>query len=540
MCSRFLSSCPSWRLEILRPKRLLLWNIPHPASQCFHILTLSCPLSVGKVYFVGAGPGHPGLVTVRGVECLQQADVVLYDYLANPLILSHVGDGTEFICLGRHRRADVWSQEAVNQEMVKRASAGQCVVRLKGGDPMTFGRASEELGALVEAGIPFEIVPGVTAASAAAAYAGLTITNRDHSSALALVTGHERLGKPESALDYHALANFPGTLVVYMGVRTAEQWSSALLDAGKPADTPVMLVRRCSWPDQARRSTTLGEVARVLTPYQNFPPPVVAVIGEAARTRPDFDWYGKLRLLGQCILVTRPLQQARGMVGRLSELGAQAIVSPAIHISPPADWQPVDQAIRQISEFDYLVFSSSNGVHHFFRRLLESNHDARCLAKAKLAAIGPRTAEALESYSLRADLQPETYRAEALAEMFRDHAAGKRFLLLRASRGREVLADTIRAHGGLVEQVVVYQSVDVAEPNSDVLERWPQVNWVTVTSSAIARSLHQQWGERLREVKLASISPITSQTLRECGLEPTVEAKEYTADGVIDAILAAE
>ena len=501
-------------------------------------------MEIGKVYFVGAGPGHPGLITMRGVECLKRADAVLYDYLANPLVLSHASEQAELICLGRHRRSDVWSQEAINEEMVKRALAGQCVVRLKGGDPMVFGRATEELTSLVQANIAFEIVPGVTAASAAAAFAGITVTDRQHASALALVTGHERLGKPVSKLDYQALANFPGTLVVYMGVRTADTWSAALLDAGKPADTPVMLIRRCSWPDQQQLQTTLGQVAQELTPHHKFSPPVVSIIGEAARANPDFDWFARLPLLGQRVLVTRPVHQAGSMIHRLSELGAHAILSPTIEIAPPQDWQAVDDAIARLDKFDYLVFSSSNGVHYFFRRLLECGHDIRRLSRAKLAVIGPRTADALRHYSLRADIQPTTYRAEALADSLADsladNAAGNRFLLLRASRGREVLADTIRDHGGIVEQVVVYESTDIASPEEEVEEQWPDVDWVTVTSSAIARSLHRHWGDRLQKVKLVSISPITTQTLNECELKPAAEAKDYTSDGVVDAILASQ
>ena len=386
-------------------------------------------MEIGKVYLVGAGPGHPGLITVRGVECLRRADVILYDYLANPLILQHADDRTELICLGRHRRADVWSQEAIQAEMVQRATKGQCVVRLKGGDPTIFGRAAEELTALVHAKIPFEIVPGVTAASAVAAFAGITITDRDHASALALVTGHERRGKPESALDYQALANFPGTLVIYMGVRTAPTWTRALLDAGKPADTPVMLIRRGSWPDQQQRQTTLGQVADELTPYQKFPPPVVSIVGETAKANPDFDWFGKLPLLGQGVLVTRPAHQANAMISRLSELGAHAMLGPAISIGPPTDWQPVDEAIAQLEEFDYLVFSSSNGVNYFLRRLLEAGRDTRSLARAKLAVIGPRTADALHEFSLQADIQPNEYRAEALAQALAGDAQGKTILV---------------------------------------------------------------------------------------------------------------
>ena len=256
---------------------------------------------------------------------------------------------------------------------------------------------------------------------------------------------------------------------------------------------------------------------------------MVAIIGEAARANEAFDWFGKLPLLGRKILVTRPAHQATSMIGRLSELGAHAILAPSIAIEPPESWHKVDDAIQRIAEFDFLVFSSSNGVHYFLRRLLDAGLDTRALAQAKLAAIGPRTGEALREYSLHTDVQPSSYRAEALADALASDAAGKRFLLLRASRGREVLAERIQAQGGTVEQVVVYNSVDVATPSADVEEQWNTVDWVTVTSSAIARSLHRLWGERLRQVKLASISPITSQTLRECGLEPAAEANVYTS-----------
>lgn len=440
---------------------------------------------------------------------------------------------------------------------------------------MVFGRAAEEITALNEAGLRFEIVPGVTTASAAGAYAGVTITDRRYASAVALVTGHEQLGKPDSALDYESLANFPGTLVVYMGVRTAPQWSQSLLDAGKPADTPVMLIRRCSWPDQKRVTCTLGEVAGELTPYQKLPPPVIVIIGEAARANPNFDWFRHLPLLGKGIVVTRPAHQAEGMVSRLSELGANAIIQPAIQIKPPSDWSKVDAAIERLSEIDYLVFSSANGVHYFMRRLLERGHDVRKLGHTKLAVIGPRTADTLREYSLKADLQPTSYRAEALAEALTESPgiAGKKLLLVRASRGREVLAEKLTQAGGIVEQVVVYESQDVADFDEEVKELWqadsareeqndgqndgqsesqndgqnhgavatsPNIEWITVTSSAIARSVHAMWGERLKQVKIASISPITSQTLRELGLEPSAEAKSYTTDGVIEAVLAAE
>ena len=498
----------------------------------------------GMVYFVGAGPGHPGLITLRGVECLRRADAVLYDYLANARTLCHAPQHAELICLGRHRRADVWSQEAINTEMVRLAQQGKSVVRLKGGDPMVFGRIAEEIAALDEAGVPFEIVPGVTSASAAAAFAGITITDRRYASAVALVTGHEQLGKPDSSLDYESLANFPGTLVIYMGVSTAAQWSQALLDAGKPGDTPVLCVRRTSWPDQQKVACTLEEVGQVLNPYQKLPPPVVIIVGETARPESRLDWFSRLPLLGRGVVITRPLHQAESMVSRLSELGANAILQPAIEIQEPRDWGPVDNAIGRIESFDALVFSSANGVHAFMRRMLSLGSDARRLGRTQLAVIGPRTAEAMKQYSLTADIYPTSYRAEALADAILAEGAseGRRFLLLRASRGREVLAERLTAAGADVEQVVVYQSVDVANCSVETEEQWDAglVDWVTVTSSAIARSISHLWGDRLRQVKLASISPITSEALREIGLEPAVEAKVYTTDGVIDAILDAE
>lgn len=512
-------------------------------------------MSTGIVYFVGAGPGHPGLITLRGVECLRKADAVLYDYLANARTLRHAHPDADLVCLGRHRRSDVWSQEAINAEMVRRASAGETVVRLKGGDPMVFGRAAEEIAALNQAGLPFEIVPGVTTASAASAFTGVPITDRRFASAVALVTGHEQLGKPDSSLDYQSLANFPGTLIIYMGVRTVEQWTKRLLDAGKPADTPVLIVRRVSWPDQQSMTCQLGEVIDHLTPYQKFPPPVVVIIGEIARAAPEFDWFHSLPLLGQGIMVTRPEHQVDEMVDRLSELGANAIVQPAIAIQEPQDWSVVDAAIDRLHDFDCIVFSSSNGVHSFMRRLLSLGHDVRKLGDAKLAVTGPKTAEALQEYSLVTDIHPASFRAEAVADAViqwghdsgnadlpsHEKLAGKQVLLLRASRGRDVLAERIQSAGGSVEQVVAYESVDVDVADETVEEAWERgdVQWVTITSSAIARSLYEMWGERLRGVKIASISPITSETIRELGLEPAAEATTYTTEGLIDAIVKA-
>ncbi len=492
----------------------------------------------GKVYLVGAGPGAPGLITVRGAECLARADVVLYDYLVNPRILESASPHAQRVCLGQHGRTRVWSQAEIDAAMVESALAGKTVVRLKGGDPSVFGRGAEEVEALVRHGIAFEVVPGVTAGLAAASYAGVPITHRALASAVAIVTGQESESKSGLALDYGQLAHFPGTLVIYMGVATAPRWTSALLSAGMPADTPALIVRRCSLPDQTTVRCTLGEITNHLVPATHCRPPVIVVIGRVAALSQEWSWFEQRPLFGQRVLVTRPAHQASELAGRLEELGAQVLYQPAIAVRPPRDWARVDQALAELGTYDWLVFSSVNGVQAFMERLAATGRDLRALAGVRLAAIGPATVDALARYHLRADVQPARYQAEDLAEALVPVAAGRRFLLARASRGREVLAERLRAAGGQVEQVVVYESVDVALPDGDIAEqlRAGQVDWTTVTSSAIARSLWRLFGEDLRKTRLVSISPLTSATLRELGLEPAAEAAEATIPAILDVL----
>jgi len=491
----------------------------------------------GQVYLVGAGPGDPGLLTVRGADCLRRAAVVLYDYLVNPLVLAHASPAAELVCLGRHGQGARLSQQEVNQRMVTAAQAGRIVVRLKGGDPLIFAHATEECTALAAAGIPFEIVPGVTTALAAAAYAGVPLTGRDMASAVALVTAHEDCNKQQPELDYAALARFPGTLVFYMGVTTVDTWSRALLQAGRAATTPVAVIRRCTWPDQSILRTTLGEVASEFA-ARKLRPPVISVVGEVVASAPLTDWFMSRPLFGQRVIVTRPVDQAESLCARLAELGADVLVQPAIEIAPPADWTAVDAALARIREFQWLVFSSANGVRYLLDRLLERG-DVRQLAGVRLAAIGPATAAELSRYHLRAELVPGEYRAEELAAALAQRAAGQRVLLARASRGREVLAEQLRAAGATVEQVVVYESRDVARVDPAVATALASGSplWVTVTSSAIARSLAALFGPALKHARLVSISPITTQTLRELGYEVAAEARQYTTDGVIEAIL---
>ena len=503
---------------------------------------MSPPIAIrGKVYLVGAGPGDPGLITLRGAECLAQADVVLYDYLVNPQILWHAKPGAELECLGRHGRDRVLPQDEINEQMIHLARQGRTVVRLKAGDPTVFARCADELTALREADIPFEIVPGITAAVATGSYAGIPLTHREVASAVALVTGQEGDEKSNSQLDFPALARFPGTLVFYMGVTTADRWTEALIEGGKPGETPVAIVRRCSWPDQQTILCTLAEVPRKLE-QAKLRPPVVFVVGDVVDCADQFTWFTNRPLFGRTVLVTRPLDQAEELGYRLSGLGARCLLQPAIEIGPPDDWRPVDRAIEQIESFDWIVFSSANGVRFFLDRLLSLHRDLRVLGRAKLAAIGPRTAEELGRYHLRVDCQPAEYRAESLASELAGQGEQQRFLLVRASRGREVLAEELEAAGHEIQQVVCYLSRDVEHPNEDVAADLAagRVDWITVTSSAIARSLVRLFGEDLRKSRLASISPVTSTTLRELGFEPSAEARQFTTEGVVEAIVAAE
>ncbi|MGE5192718.1 MAG: uroporphyrinogen-III C-methyltransferase, partial [Deltaproteobacteria bacterium] len=422
----------------------------------------------GKVYLVGAGPGDPGLITLKGLECLARADLVLYDGLVNPLILQHTHGRAERTCrsecpFGRHL-----DQEEINQRLIAAARAGKTVVRLKGGDPFVFGRGGEEAAALVRAQIPFEVVPGVTAAVAGSAYAGISLTHRDFASAVAFVTGHEDPLKPSTALDYRALAAFPGTLVFYMGLHRLAAIAEALITAGKSPQTPAAVVCCGTTPAQRTVCSPLAEIAAKVQSAGLHAPSTI-IIGECVRQRETIAWFEKKPLFGKRILVARPAAQAATVVSRLLELGAQPILAPTIDVEPPADWAQVDRALARIHEFDWIVFTSVNGANFLLNRLWETCGDLRRLGAAKIAAIGEGTAQALAEFHLRADLVPETFRAEALAEALKPHVAGKRVLWARASRGRDVLPSELCAAGADLEELIVYRNIDVAALDPGVL-----------------------------------------------------------------------
>jgi uroporphyrinogen III methyltransferase/synthase len=417
------------------------------------------------------------------------------------------------------------------------------VVRLKGGDPFLFGRGAEEAEALRAAGVDFEVVPGVTAAVGATAYAGIPLTHRRHASAVAMVTGHEDPAKPGGALDWDALARFPGTLVVFMGVARLAAVVEALLGRGKDPATPAAAVRWGTTGEQRTVEAPLRELPAAVA-RAGLTAPALVVIGEVVGLRQELNWFERRPLFGRHVLVTRPRAQADEMVRRLEGLGASVSVMPAVEIREVGDWGPVDRAIAGLAGYQWLVFTSVNGVRAFLGRLRLAGKDLRALGGLKLAAIGPATADALRDFHLEPDVVPSHYRSEDLAEALRERVRGQRVLLARADRGRELLRDELAAVAE-VEQVAVYSQVDAPEPDPAVLAdlREGRIGFVTLTSSNIARAFARALDDAARErvrsgaVRLVTISPVTSAAVRELGLPVAAEAREETAEGVVSALV---
>jgi uroporphyrinogen III methyltransferase/synthase len=496
-----------------------------------------------QVFLVGAGPGNPGLLTLRAVDCLAQADLVLYDQLVPPRLLDHAPAHAERICVGDLPGCHPERWPHVHSAMIAAARQGKRVVRLKGGDPFLFGRGGEEAAALRQAGIAYEIVPGVTAGLAAAAYAGIPLTHRLHASAVAFLTGHEYPGKPGSLLDWKALAHFPGTLVIYMGMARLPEIVQALIARGKDPASPAAAIRQASTGDQRTVEAPLRDLAAAVR-GAGMKAPAVVIIGPVVSLRQHLAWFEQRPLFGKRVLVTRPRHQAGELVSRLEQLGAVALTLPAIEVREPADWAPVDRALAKLADYHWLVFTSANGVHALFRRLRQRGLDLRALARLRLATIGPATAAALRGYLLEPDVVPSEYRSESLAAALKERVAGQHLLLARADRGRELLREELAAVA-VVDQVAVYSQIDALDAGSETLEllRQGQIDYVTVTSSNIARALAKVLDalSRVRieagEVQLVSISPVTSAAIRELGLPVAAEAVEYTASGVVAALI---
>lgn len=499
-------------------------------------------MAIGKVYLVGGGPGDPGLISLRGVECLKLADEVLYDGLVNPLLLRHANAHCERTCRVDGPTGRVLKQDEINQRLVDSALAGKTVVRLKGGDPFIFGRGSEEAACLRKHGIEYEIVPGITAATAAGEYAGFSLTHRESASMVAFVTGHEAPGKEGSALDYAQLAASPGTLVFYMGLDNLPRISQSLLEQGKRPDTPTAVISRATTPHQRTVVAPLNEISNAVRNAQLHAPSLI-IVGDCVAQRDELKWFEDKPLFGQKIGITRPAAQAEPQIQRAFELGVQPILMPAIQIEPVDDWSEVDATLQRLDEFDWLVFTSVNGVEAFLGRLWDQGGDARQLAGLKIATIGTSTADAVAKYNLRADLVPDEFRAEALAKVMAPLVKDQKVLWARASRGREVLPQELTAAGATVEELVVYQNLDAESFSDEALKALAdsQLNWIGLSSPSIARriadllpeSARAQLGKTLR---IVSISPVTSAAAKEVKLPIHAEATTYTWDGIFEAI----
>ena len=501
--------------------------------------------TIGKIYLVGAGPGDPQLLTLRGKFCLQQADVVLYDYLANPVLLQLVRPSTECIYVGRRGRGAYQDQEEVNRMMIEQAQAGKTVVRLKGGDPFVFGRGGEEAEAIVAAGLPFEVVPGVTAAVAVPAYAGIPVTHRTLASTVAFVTGHEGEAKGESALEWPRLATAEGTLVFLMGMKNLPEIVMRLLKEGKSPDTPVALIR---WGTRPNQRTLVGTLADIVEKAQAeaIGPPAVIVVGNVVRLREQLNWFESRPLFGWRIVVTRPREQAPELSERLAGYGADPIEVPTIEIIPPTDWADADAAIAELGRYQWLVFTSVNGISPFMGRLRRQRLDTRALAGLRICCIGPRTAQELERYGLYPDLVPAEFQAEGLIEAMKGAGvAGQRVLIARAETAREILPEQLRALGCEVRVIVMYRTVAPSEKRLELKEllQTQDVDMVTFTSSSTVQSFAKLFASptemfRLMDkVAVACIGPITAATAVEHGFSVTVMPAENTVPALVDAIV---
>lgn len=500
----------------------------------------------GKVYLVGAGPGDPGLLTLKGQECLRRADLILYDGLVNPLLLRNTSATASRTCRSPGPDGRILQQNEINERLIAAAREGLTVVRLKGGDPFIFGRGSEEAAALVRAGIPFEVVPGITAAVAASECAGISLTHRDIASAVAFITGHEDPQKQETSIDYAVLSRFPGTLVFYMGLHRLESIANSLIQHGKSPATPAAVISRATTPAQVTVTAPLCELSAKVSEAHLHAPSLI-VIGECVNMRDEIAWFENRPLFGKRVGITRPSQQADPVISQLLELGAQPILLPVIEILPVDDWAPVDDALSRLDEYDWLVFTSSNGVTAFLDRLWDTGGDMRRLSNVRLAAIGNSTAQTLADYHLKPDIVPEMFRAEELAAALKPHVVDKRVLWARASRGRDILPKELRSVGAVVDELVVYRNVDIdgfSEDSLAIIENG-QIDWIGLSSPSIARGLRNllspvAFSEIGRTVRLASISPVTTAAAREVGLQIDAEATTYTWDGICSAIVAAE
>ena len=500
-------------------------------------------MSNGIVYLVGAGPGDPTLITLRGVECLKKAEVVVYDYLANEQLLLYAPETAERIYAGKIGGRHNQGQDEINSLLVEKGLAGKIVVRLKGGDPFVFGRGGEECEALRDAGISFEVVPGVTAAFGASAYAGIPLTHRDVTASVAFVTGQEGKGKTDTTIDWDRLSLGGGTVVFYMGVTTLRRNMERLVEHGRSPDTPVALIRWATTPCQQVLVGTLATIAD-LADESGFKPPAITIVGEVVALREKLQWYDTRSLCGKKIIVTRAAEQAGEFSSKLAARGATVLECPTIKLVEPESWQLLDLAIRDLAGYDWVVLTSANAARYFFQRMEALGFDARALAGCRICAVGPKTADEIRLHGIRPDLVPTDYKAEGVVDEFsRLDMQNARVLFPRADKARDVIPQELKRMGAHVDSPVAYRNVfpDRLPPETLFALEKRSVDCITFTSSSTVQNLAAMLGEEmmldmLKGVVVASIGPITSKSCRELGLKVDIEPQSYTMEALAEAL----
>ena len=497
----------------------------------------------GKVYLVGAGPGDPGLITVKGLDCIEKADVIIYDYLASPTLLKHASPDAEIIYVGKKGGEHTLPQDDINVLITEKAQQGLSVTRLKGGDPFIFGRVGEEIEVLVKAGIPFEVVPGVTSAIATPAYAGIPLTHRKFTSTLAFITGHEDPAKKESSIDWAALAKGIGTIVFLMGVKNLPHITDRLINHGMHPDTSVAVIRWGTTPRQLTVTGTLSTIEEQVK-VAGLKAPAIIVVGHVVTLRETMKWFENRPLLGRRIVVTRAREQASDLLEHLSDLGAECLEVPTIKVVPPDNLKPLDLAIENLSVYDWLIFTSVNGVNFFFDRLFIKGMDVRALTHLQTAVIGPATAKRLLAFGLKSDIIPESYRAESVVEAFaKIEIKNKKILLPRAHQARSVLPIELTKMGAAVDEITAYYTKAV-DDNADFLLtqlKEHRIDLITFTSSSTVKNFRallpsEDLKNLMKNVTIACIGPITADTARDLGFDVHILAESFTIPGLCEAI----
>jgi uroporphyrinogen III methyltransferase/synthase len=496
---------------------------------------------IGKVYIIGAGPGDVGLITIKAVNCLRLADVVVYDNLVNEELLKYSPDKARFIYAGKKGGDHTLSQDAINELLVQEAQYGNIVARLKGGDPFIFGRGGEEAEVLAVNGVPFEVIPGVTSAIAVPAYAGIPLTHRGLTSTVAFITGHEDPTKVKSDIDWQALTGI-GTLVFLMGVKNIGQITETLISHGKLPDTPAALIRQGTTPQQEIIAGTLGTIVE-LAQARKFSPPAILVVGKVVDLRDTLNWFEQKPLFGKGVVITRPERQADDLAQLLSAEGADPIHFPTIKIVPPESWQELDEAIEKLPTYEWLIFTSANGVHFFFERLRDKNKDIRELKGIKICCIGPATAGQIEDKGIKVDLVPKQFIAEGILQSFAAMDLNRRKILIpRAAQARDILPEGLKKQGAEVDVVTTYRTINSGKKKEELAAMIydNKVDVITFTSSSTVTNFVEIMGRDFTlppRIDVACIGPVTAATAKKAGFQIDISREEYTMEGLVQSLI---